>query len=54
MTGGSGGVDQATRMLEAVPDPDVADADAPSSVREQIRERRAAEAIVGRSSSWCP
>jgi cell division protein FtsW len=45
MTGGSGGVDQATRMLEAVPDPDVADADASPSVREQIRERRAAEAL---------
>ena len=45
MTGGSGGVDQATRMLEAVPDPVVEDADAPPSVREQIRERRAAQAL---------
>ena len=45
MTDGSGGVDQATRMLEAVPDPVVEDADAPPSVREQIRERRATQAL---------
>ena len=45
MTGGSGGVDQATRMLEAVPDPVVEDVDAPPSVREQIRERRATQAL---------
>ena len=45
MTGGSGGLDQATRMLEAVPDPAVADEEAPPSVREQIRERRAARAL---------
>ncbi|MGB5167315.1 MAG: putative lipid II flippase FtsW [Acidimicrobiia bacterium] len=45
MTDGSGGVDQATRMLEAVPDPVVEDADAAPSVREQIRERRAAQAL---------
>ena len=45
MTRGSGGVDQATRMLEAVPDPEVDDADASPSVREQIRDRRAARAL---------
>ena len=45
MTDGSGGVDQATRMLEAVPDPVVEDADAAPSVREQIRERRATQAL---------
>jgi cell division protein FtsW len=46
MTNGSRGVDQATRMLEAVPDPIVDDDDdARSSVREQIRERRAAKAL---------
>lgn len=45
MTRGSSGVDQATRMLEAVPDPAVEDADSPPSVREQIRERRAAQAL---------
>ena len=45
MTRGSGGVDQATRMLEAVPDSAVEDADSPPSVREQIRERRVAEAL---------
>ncbi len=46
MTNGSNGVDQATRMLEAVPDPIVDDGDdARSSVREQIRERRAAKAL---------
>jgi cell division protein FtsW len=45
MTGKSGGLDQATRMLEAVPDPAVEDADAPLTVREQIRERRAARAL---------
>ena len=45
MTGGSGGVDQATRMLEAVPDPVVEDVDVPPSVREQIRERRATRAL---------
>jgi cell division protein FtsW len=32
-------------MLEAVPDPAVEDADAPLTVREQIRERRAARAL---------
>ena len=45
MTGGPGGVDQATRMLEAVPDPVVEDVDAAPSVREQIRERRATQAL---------
>ena len=45
MTGGSRGVDQATRMLEAVPDPVVEDVDVPPSVREQIRERRATQAL---------
>ena len=45
MTGRSGGVDQATRMLEAVPDPDVEDANSSPSVREQIRDRRAAQAL---------
>ncbi|MGB9359760.1 MAG: putative lipid II flippase FtsW [Acidimicrobiia bacterium] len=46
MTGTTGGVDQATRMLEAVPDPVVEDEDdARPSVREQIRERRVARAL---------
>lgn len=45
MTGGSGGVDQATRMLEAVPDPVAEDGESPLSVREQIRERRAARVV---------
>ena len=45
MTGGSRGVDQATRMLEAVPDPVVEDVDVPPSVREKIRERRATQAL---------
>jgi cell division protein FtsW len=46
MTGGSRGSDQATRMLEAVPDPIAEDDDdAQPSVREQIRERRAARAL---------
>ena len=45
MTRGSAGVDQATRMLEAVPDPSVEDADSSPSVREQIRERRVAQAL---------
>lgn len=48
MTGGPGGVDQATRMLEAVPDPIAEDDDAQPSVREQIRERRAARALNSR------
>ena len=45
MTGRSGNVDQATRMLEAVPDPIAEDDDSSPSVREQIRERRAAQAV---------
>ena len=48
MTGGPGSVDQATRMLEAVPDPIAEDDDAQPSVREQIRERRAARALNSR------
>jgi cell division protein FtsW len=46
MTGGTSGVDQATRMLEAVPDPIVEDEGGERpSVREAIRERRAAKAL---------
>jgi cell division protein FtsW len=45
MTGGPDGVDQATRMLEAVPEPVVEDVDAAPSVREQIRERRATQTL---------
>ena len=46
MTGGTGGVDQATRMLEAVPDPIVeGEEDLRPSVRDQIRERRVARAL---------
>lgn len=46
MTGRNGSVDQATRMLEAVPDPTVDDGeDARPSVREAIRERRAVKAL---------
>ncbi len=46
MTDGSRGVDQATRMLEAVPDP-IADEDddAQPTMRDQIRERRAVRAL---------
>lgn len=46
MTRGSGGVDQATPMLEAVPDATIAEEAAETaSVREQIRERRSVRTL---------